>query len=296
MLRSTALTALLLATSLLACDSAAARLGDPPAVAAATSHGGGGGGGDVGALEQRFEELVRRLRESQALPPAQPDPAKTYAVPVGENDPVEGPADARITLVEAYEFMCPYCARANPTVEALKAKYGKDLRVVSKYLVLHGPEAVPPALYACAAAKQGKYGPYKNLLWSSLFDAQLKVQRDQFTLENLDALATQAGLDLVALKNDVGMEATAETACMTWIKDSMRDLEKFNVSGTPAFFVNGRPLLGAYPQEAFEKVITEELAKANRAIEGGVAAADYYQVAVIGKGEREVVDTLLGAP
>ena len=112
---------------------------DPKAPTTATA----GATANNATLEQKFDELVQRLREARQLPPATPKEGVAYAVPVGEHDIVRGDAAAPVTLVEAFEFMCPYCAKVHPTVEALQAKYGKKLRVVSKYLVVHGEQAVP---------------------------------------------------------------------------------------------------------------------------------------------------------
>ena len=135
--------------------------------------------GDVEARLARSERLlaalIERFERAGRLPAAAPDPAVTYAVAIGAHDLVEGPADAKVTLIEAYEFLCPYCKRVDPTIQALRKKYGTDLRVVSKYMVVHGTPAVAPALLACAAHKQGKLAPARDALWATLFDAELNV-------------------------------------------------------------------------------------------------------------------------
>lgn len=84
-------------------------------------------------------------------------------------DPFEGPADAKVTIIEAFEYKCPYCAFVKPTVDQIVAKYPKDVRVVAKYVLIHGASAVPPAMAACAAAKQGKYAAMNSALWTSIF-------------------------------------------------------------------------------------------------------------------------------
>ena len=57
------------------------------------------------------------------------------------------------------------------------------------------------------------------------------------------------------------------------------------VTGTPAFFINGRFLSGAQPFPAFQALIDEELKKAKAA---GIAQAEYYQKAVVDKGAKSL--------
>jgi len=84
---------------------------------------------------------------------AEPDRAKTYAVPI-DGDPFDGPADAKITLVKAYDYACPYCEKVRPTMKDLRAKYGNDLRVVYKQLVVHPRNAMASALGFCGQGLQ----------------------------------------------------------------------------------------------------------------------------------------------
>src|SRR5205823_3828129 len=128
--------------------------------------------------------------------------------------------DAKVTIVEGFEFLCPYCAMVNPTVEQIRAKYPKDVRVVAKYLIIHGPPAVAPGMMACAAAKQGKYSQMKQALWTHFFKIENdrpNLQRDQIAPENLDKIAVEAGLDVAKLKTDM-------TSCNSWVDSSKRSL------------------------------------------------------------------------
>jgi protein-disulfide isomerase len=223
-------------------------------------------------LERRLDKVVAAL--DQALGPAESDPASMYAVPINEQDPIEGPRDAKVTIVEGYEFLCPYCLLVNPLVEQIRAKYPNDVRVVSKYLVIHGAPAATAGTYACAAAKQGKFAEMKAALWSHLWkteNGRPEARPDE--VANLDAVATTLGLDRDRLTAD-------RNACQQWLQSGQRELTAVGVHGTPAFFVNGRPLRGN-SFEAFDKLVSEELAKASNS---GVAAADYYGRVVIANG------------
>src|SRR5262245_49727156 len=79
-------------------------------------------------VEQKLEKLVSFLKE--AVPPTL-DKDQTYAIPIDSLDPVLGPADAAVTLVEAYEYLCPYCAMVEPKIDELRKKFPKELRTVS---------------------------------------------------------------------------------------------------------------------------------------------------------------------
>ncbi len=241
--------------------------------------------------EHRVDVLLARLRDARQLPPAEPDAAATYAVPIGELDPVSGPADAKITMIEAYEFLCPYCRRAEPTVQALRRKYGADLRVVTKYLVIHGAQALPPGLLACAAGRQGKFDAAAAALWDTLFDETGNLVDDHLDSDHLtQTVAAATGLDPAMLAADAGLAGDfGSQACMSWIKASIDTLDTFHVGSTPAFFINGRYISGAQPLEVFERIIEEERA---RMVASGVPAASYYQTEVMGKGLTEVIDEL----
>src|SRR5678816_950007 len=83
----------------------------------------------IDKLDKKIDALLAQrggAGGAQRPPRPEPDRAKTYAVPI-ENDPFDGPADAKITLVKAYDYACPYCERVRPTMEDLKKKYGKDI-------------------------------------------------------------------------------------------------------------------------------------------------------------------------
>ena len=128
-------------------------------------------------LERKIEDLNKKLdtlsaqlnRGAGAAAPqrqarAEPDRAKTYAVPI-DGDPVEGPADAKITLVKAYDYACPFCEKVRDAMDELRKKYPSDLRIVYKQLVVHPQQAHAAALAACAADKQGKFKEFDTLLW-----------------------------------------------------------------------------------------------------------------------------------
>jgi protein-disulfide isomerase len=162
------------------------------------------------------------------------------------NGPAKGPSSAPIELIEFSDFQCPFCQRANPTVEQVLSTYGDKIHFVYRHFPLPShPNARPAAEAAQCAAEQGKFWAFHDRLFanpSRLTDADLKQQAA-----------------------DVGVEAAKFNACVDSHKYSavvdtdLRDGEAAGVNGTPAFFINGRILSGAQPFSEFKRIIDEEL-------------------------------------
>ncbi len=234
----------------------------------------------LGRMEKRLDKIEEILGKALGAPQA--DPAAVYSVPIDPLDPVEGPADAKVTIVEGYEFACPYCLEAHPIMEQLLAEFPNDVRVVTKYLVVHQP-AIPSGLAVCAANKQGKYTEMKRLLWQKAWGPDGRPIMEQLSPEAMDANAAALGLDTAKFTADMNSQD-----CRGWLEKSSETLNAVGQSGTPGFFVNGRALGGLVPFEGMKQIVTEELAKADKTIAGGVKQADFYKVAVVDKGLKKV--------
>ncbi|MDG2050871.1 MAG: thioredoxin domain-containing protein [Myxococcota bacterium] len=194
---------------------------------------------------QRIGTILDGLREQAQVKVSLPrQRAQIEAV-----GPSLGPPSAPVTLVEFSDFQCPYCARAVPTLKALREKYPDELRVVYRHMPLgFHPNARAAAIAATCADAQGLFWPYHD---------QLFEQQNALTAEDLMTHAEAVGLDAVTFK--VCLEAP-ETAA-TVDADNLA-AESAGVTGTPAFFINGIFLSGAQPLEVFEAVIDEELQQA----------------------------------
>jgi len=230
-------------------------------------------------LSAKVAELADKLANVKTPAPRRPtrapDPALVYAVPLGAS-PVFGSAKAKVTMVMAFEFACPYCRKAWDTVELLQKKYGKDLRVAYKQFIIHPTKATAPAYAACAAGKQGKFRELAKLMWERAFEAQ------NFDPENIEAIATAAKLDMKRYATDTG------GTCVQEIGADQDLLKKLAINATPSFFINGRFMAGALAQEKFEALIDEELAKATEAQKKGTKPERYYEDVVVANGLTEV--------
>lgn len=245
---------------------------------------------ELSLLAEQIAELRSELEEARAAvkaakpaarpPRREPDAAVTYSVPLGKS-PVFGSPKAKVTLVMAMDFDCPYCRRAFDTVDELRKKYGKELRVVYKPYVVHPRTAKLPAQAACAAQKQGKWREMADLIWAKAFDVR-SGNPDAFAPDRISELAKEARLDIKRYEQDVA------GVCVEEIRDEQASMQKLGVAATPSFFINGRYMAGAQPIGKFSTLIDEELAKATDALERGIKAEQYYDQEIVAKGVAEL--------
>jgi protein-disulfide isomerase len=162
------------------------------------------------------------------------------------NRPARGPADAPIEMIEFSDFECPYCLRANPTVNQVLSTYGDKIRFTYRHFPLgFHPDARPAAEAAQCANEQGKFWPYHDKLFANpghLSPADLRQTAETI---GLDMARFGQCVDTHKYKADVDADVAAG--------------EAVGVDGTPAFFINGRMVSGAQPFELFKRVIDEEL-------------------------------------
>ena len=225
-------------------------------------------------------EQQKQQREAEEAREAAPDAVFAVQVRDAVNAGlVDGPATAPVTVVKAYDFACPYCEKMSSVMSDLVKEYNGKLRVVYMDRVVHD-YAKPAHLAACAAGKQGKFMAFKQAFWEkgfAAFAASRGGDSSMFQPEGVLAIAKDAGLDPVRLKAD--MEGPV---CNELLAKEAIELDKFNVDGTPAFFINGTFVSGALSKDAFKQLIDERLKVAEAS---GVPAAQYYDKEILGKGE-----------
>ncbi len=169
-------------------------------------------------------------------------------VTVEATGPARGPKGAPITIVEFSDFQCPYCIQAEKTVSELLKAYPDKIRLVYRDFPLPSHPLAPKAAEAshCADA-QGKYWE----LHDRMFGAEGKIEVGDLKklareIQGLDGDKFDKCLDGGEMKKVVDAHHAAG--------------EKIGISGTPAFFVNGRFLNGAMPLQEFKSIIDADLA------------------------------------
>ena len=195
---------------------------------------------------------------------AEDEQSTVYNVPV-DHQPVEGPNDAPVTIVEFIDYQCPFCRRVEATREQLLKKYGKQLRFTIRHnpLPFH-PRALPAARLAIEAFKQKGNAAF----WA--------VHRRLLESEELDDVKLLGIADALKLDHSRAkrvIEASAHQDILDADEALAADLK---ATGTPYFFINGIRLSGAQPLESFGKVIDEQLTKAKELTKTGTPAAAVY--------------------
>lgn len=184
--------------------------------------------------------------EQPSAPPSEEDEIKKaladkVSVNIGDT-PVRGKKDAPIQIIVFSDFQCPFSKRGADTVSALEQKYGDKLMFVYKHLPLpFHPEAMPAAKATLAAARQGKYYEYHD----KLFENQAQLSEALYV-----QIAKDLGLNVDKFNKDRNSKEIEDI-----VQADVAQANSLGFNGTPGFALNGVKILGAYPQEHFEKII-----------------------------------------
>ncbi len=225
-----------------------------------------------------YAELARENRAKAPKPDEDSEPPEdtrtVFKVPLGQS-PWRGGARALVTIIEFADYECPYCARAEATLSAVRKKYGDDLRVVFKDEPLEFHRHAAPA---AEAAREVRAEKGDAAFWA--MHDELYAHPDALDDDSLVALAVKLGADREAVKAALGKRShEAEIATDLDVADD------FQADGTPHFFINGRRLVGAQPPEKFEAIIDEELKRARGLLATGTKPERLYEALIAdGKG------------
>ncbi|MCG5052372.1 MAG: thioredoxin domain-containing protein [Myxococcales bacterium] len=183
--------------------------------------------------------------------PAGPENDQTVTKVDPGTSPSRGPKNAPVTMVVFSEFQCPFCSRIKPTLDAIEQEYKGKVRIVFKHFPLDFHQnAKPAAMASMAAAEQGKFWEMHD----KLFANQQSLDR-----ASLEKYAQEIGLDMNKFKTALDSNKFASA-----IEEDVKLGQSVGVNGTPATFINGRKIGGAYPLDTFKKVLEQELAKVKK--------------------------------
>ncbi|HXJ19102.1 MAG TPA: thioredoxin domain-containing protein [Polyangia bacterium] len=203
-----------------------------------------------------YDVLMKDAKAEVPAAPAQPQgqAEKTpeqdetvYKVAAG-NAPAKGSKGAPLQVVIFSDFQCPFCKRVEPQLSQLEKEYGGKVHMAWKnYPLPFHNNAEPAAEAAMAANAQGKFWEMHDKLFAN------NTALDRASLEKY---AQELGLDMAKFKADLDAQKYKAQ-----IESDTKEGSAVGVNGTPAVFINGRKINGAYPWETFKKIADDELAK-----------------------------------
>ena len=166
------------------------------------------------------------------------DPLRTIAT---ANQPTQGPAHARVTIVEYADLECPMCGRLHEFLEKeLLPKYGDKVRVIFKEFPLvqiHDWSLTAAIANECVyEIKPEAYAPYRSLIFQNQSGTNAANVRDA-----LLGYADQLGVSRLRLAGCLDSKAS-----LPRVDAGTREAKQLGIMSTPTCFINGRMLVG-YP-------------------------------------------------
>lgn len=182
--------------------------------------------------------------------------APEHAIDVSPaKDPVFGPVDAPVTVVEYSDFQCPYCRESSGAFKYLVEKYDGQVRLVFKDFPLDAScnDSLGAQLHplGCRAAAMAHCAHARGKFWE-MHDAIFNLR--DMTPQALEALPVELGLEGDAFSACLEDEVTLQA-----VKEDIEEGKSIGVNATPSLFVNGR-LAPNYWNDALESIIDHVLA------------------------------------
>ena len=185
-----------------------------------------------------LSDTVDALREAQYAPVLE---ANRAAIETPFASSWKGAAKPHVTLVEFYDYACPYCKASNPAVDRLLSE-DKGLRVVYRELPILGPDSVTAARLSLEASKLGRFSVFHDTQWAAGRPAPDTTAR----------AAAAAGI-APAPQQDPQIE--------TELASNMKLAGQLGATGTPVFIVGNKVMNGAVGYDALKQAIDQARTK-----------------------------------
>jgi protein-disulfide isomerase len=179
-------------------------------------------------------DTAEALRAAQYAPVLSADRA-ALETPFGSS--WKGASRPDVTVVEFFDYACPYCKSSNPVVDRLLGE-DKGLRVVYRELPILGPDSVAAARLSLTASKLGRFARFHADMWGA----------GRPSAATITAAAQSAGLP-AAVPSDPQVEAE--------LKQNFQLAGKLGATGTPLFIVGDKVLNGAVGYDALKAAIAD---------------------------------------
>ncbi|MBW0006522.1 MAG: DsbA family protein [Sphingomonas sp.] len=181
-----------------------------------------------------LNETVDALRDAQYAPVLA---ANRAAIETPFASSWKGAPKADVTLVEFFDYACPYCKASNPAVDRL-LKEDKNLRVVYRELPILGPDSVTAARLSLQASKLGRFAQFHDALWAAGRPAP----------DTIATAANSAGIP-PAPQQDGDVDAE--------LNRNMKLAGELGATGTPLFVIGDKVMNGAVGYDMLKDAIAK---------------------------------------
>jgi protein-disulfide isomerase len=181
-----------------------------------------------------LSDAVDALHDAQYAPVLQANRA-AIETPFGSS--WKGADKPEVTLVEFFDYACPYCKASNPAVDRLLQE-DKGLRVVYRELPILGPDSVTAARLSLEASRAGRFARFHDALWAAGRPAP----------ETIAVAAQSAGIPA---------EPRQDPAIDVELNANMKLAGQLGATGTPLFVIGDRVMNGAVGYDALKDAIAK---------------------------------------
>ena len=154
--------------------------------------------------------------------------------------PVGGNPKGDVTLVEFFDYRCPYCKQVQPRLQELLAD-DRQLRIAYKEFPILGSASVVAARAALAAHRQGKYEAFHDAMMAA---------KGEITEDTVYRVAGSVGVDVDRLKREMASPQIDAT-----LKANQALADALDIRGTPGFVVGDQIVPGAVELSSLKELV-----------------------------------------
>jgi protein-disulfide isomerase len=180
-------------------------------------------------VTKAVQDYAKRLEAAQAKDRDQRVANNIDALAGNPGSPFIGHSQADVTIVEFFDYACPYCKAVEPRLAALVQR-DKGVKLVLKEFPILTKQSMVASRMALAAVKQGKYGPFHQAMMR---------HPGQLEISDIEQMAKAAGLNVTRLKRDMNAPDVSDEIIANF--NLARAIRAFQ---TPTFIV-GTHVLGS---------------------------------------------------
>lgn len=180
---------------------------------------------------------------------ANEDPLSSESILRDPGIPVEGNPKGDITIVEYFDYRCPYCKKVNPVLQQVIQDDG-HVRLVFKDWPVFGDVSIYAARLGLAAKYQNKY--------AQAHEALISV-KEKLSEENVQTTLARAGIDVDRAQRDLAVNQKEIDAILARNHEQATAL---GFEGTPAFIIGHFRVPGALDEANFKRAIAAARAAA----------------------------------